>query len=168
MSAINPMDEGPVDAVPSTAAIHGHPIHPMIIPFPIAFLMGALVTDIIFLVQGDDFWASCSYWLLFAGVAMGLVAAVFGIADFFGNVRVRNLTVAKLHFAGNAAALTMAAINVALRIDDVTARVAGEGVWLSVAVAVVLVGTGWLGGELAYRKRVGVIPQAGVGRRHGS
>lgn len=167
MSAINPVGEGPVDAVPSTAAIHGHPIHPMIIPFPIAFLTGALVTDVIFLVTGAVFWASCSYWLLISGVVMGVIAAAFGIADFFGNVRVRNLTIAKLHFAGNAAALTMAAINFAIRMDDVAGRIAGEGVWLSLAVLVVLVGTGWLGGELAYRKRVGVIPHGSAGRHGG-
>jgi uncharacterized membrane protein len=38
----------PHDAIPSTASIGGHPIHPMLIPFPIAFLSGAVVTDIVY------------------------------------------------------------------------------------------------------------------------
>jgi hypothetical protein len=40
---------------PSTAAVSGHPIHPMLIPFPIAFLIGALATDLAFVGTGDGF-----------------------------------------------------------------------------------------------------------------
>ena len=86
-------------AVPSTAAVRGHPIHPMIVPFPIAFLVGAFVTDIVYVATDEPFWALCSFWLLVAGIAMALVAAIFGFADFFGDRRVRNLGVAKLRDA---------------------------------------------------------------------
>jgi uncharacterized membrane protein len=158
MNAVNPTQRIP-DSVPSTAAINGHPIHPMMVGFPIAFFSGALLTDIMYAVRSDLFWAQCSYWLLGAGVVMGLVAALFGIADFFGDERVRNLAVAKLHFAGNALLIGLAAYNVSLRLDDPAAAIVPLGLGLSVAGVAILTVTGWLGGEMAYRHRVGVVPR---------
>ncbi|MBX6368656.1 MAG: hypothetical protein IRZ04_11785, partial [Rhodospirillales bacterium] len=66
------------DAKPSRAAIAGHPIHPMLVPFPIAFLVGALVVDLAFASTGDPFWARAGFWLLLAGIVTGAAAAVFG------------------------------------------------------------------------------------------
>ena len=37
----------------STANIAGHPIHPMLIPFPIAFLVSAFVTDLVYWATGE-------------------------------------------------------------------------------------------------------------------
>src|SRR5215203_739998 len=68
--------------VQSTAAIAGHPLHHMLIVFPVAFLIGALGTDIAFLAVQDPFWAQVSYWLLIAGIVTALVAAVPGLIDF--------------------------------------------------------------------------------------
>src|SRR3546814_6826582 len=65
------------DPAPSTAAIRGHPIHPMLIPFPLAFLVGVLLTDLAYWATSDPFWARASLWLVGAGVVSGLVAAVF-------------------------------------------------------------------------------------------
>jgi uncharacterized membrane protein len=128
----------------------------MIVPFPIAFLCGALVTDVVHLATAEPFWAYCSFWLVAAGTLTGLVAAVFGMVDFFGDARVRNLAVAKLHFAGNAVVILVSALNAWQRMEDPIAGVAGAGVVLSALAALILLGTGWLGGELAYRYRVGV------------
>jgi len=150
------------DAVPSTAAVNGHPIHPMLVGFPIAFLVGALLTDVLYLWRGTLFWAEASYWLLCAGLAMGTVAAIFGIADFFGDVRIRSNLVARLHFAGNATVLALAAINVGMRTLGTAEGLYPGGIVLSTAVVLLLTLTGWLGGELAYRHRVGVVPRAGV------
>src|SRR5438552_7115603 len=41
----------------TTAAIGDHPLHPMIIPFPVAFLVGAPIADLVFISTGDGFWA---------------------------------------------------------------------------------------------------------------
>jgi uncharacterized membrane protein len=72
----------------STAQIAGHPLHPMIIPFPIAFLVGTLVTDLAYLGTTDLFWATASYWLLAGALIMAAVAAVLGFIDFFGDERI--------------------------------------------------------------------------------
>ncbi len=66
----------------STASIAGHPIYPMLIPFPVVFLTTAFATDIAYWITGGPTWATASMWLLGAGVIMALVA-LFGFADFF-------------------------------------------------------------------------------------
>jgi uncharacterized membrane protein len=68
-----------LDNPKSTAQVAGHPIHPMLIPFPIAFLVGALVTDIVYTQTADGLWATLSAILLVAGIVTALVAALAGL-----------------------------------------------------------------------------------------
>ena len=63
----------------STAQIAGHPIHPMVIPFPIACFVLALVSDLAFWKTSNDFWATASLWLLGIGLIMAAVAAAMGL-----------------------------------------------------------------------------------------
>jgi uncharacterized membrane protein len=84
----------------STASIAGHPIHPMLVPFPIAFLVGALVTAIVGSRSGDPMWSQFSFWLLAVGIATAFLAAVFGFVDFLGKPRIRALRVARFHLLG--------------------------------------------------------------------
>src|ERR1051325_882178 len=70
----------------SAANINGHPIHPMLIPFPIAFFIGALVADIVALALTDATWGHMASWLDIGGVAMGLLAAFPGLIDYFATV----------------------------------------------------------------------------------
>jgi uncharacterized membrane protein len=69
--------------VPSTAAIPGHPIHPLLVVFPTGFLVGALATSLTFWGATDSFLARVSALLLGTGVAMGVLAAVAGLIEFF-------------------------------------------------------------------------------------
>src|SRR6185437_10343958 len=96
--------------VRSTAAIKGHPIHPMLVPFPIAFLVGALATDLVFTGMADPFWARASMWLVGAGLVMGALAALAGLADFLTIQRARSLTEAWVHFLGNGLALILSLV----------------------------------------------------------
>lgn len=141
----------------STAKIAGHPIHPMLVLFPVAFLVSTLVTDLIFLSTGNPAWATASLWLVGAGVVTALVAALAGFADFFGEPRIRQIRDAWRHMIGNLVVVTIAAISWWMRAAQGAAEaVAPWGVTLSALVAVLLLYTGWKGGELAYRYRVGV------------
>ena len=144
------------DTTPSRAAIGGHPIHPMLIPFPVAFLVGTLVVDIVFASTGDAFWARAAFWLLAAGIVMGALAAVFGLIDFLAHERVRALNAAWVHFLGNAAAIVLSIWNIAQRWNDAAAGATGLGIALSAIVVAILLVTGWLGGELVDRMGVGV------------
>jgi uncharacterized membrane protein len=146
------------DGVPSTAALGGHPIHPMLIVFPIAFLVGAFVSDVVYVIQDDSFWAEASRWLVGAGLVTGIVAAVAGLTDFLTMPQVREHSAAWAHFLGNGAALVLSLINLLLRRNDPGDAITPGGLIISLAVTLILFVTGWLGGELSYRHRIGVVP----------
>lgn len=148
--------------VESTASVVGHPIHPMLIPFPIAFLSGALVTDLIFWWTGNLFWAQASFWLIAGGLLTGALAAVFGLIDFLTIGQVRQRAAGWIHFFGNATALILAGINLWWRSGDPAATLLPGGLILSALIAGILTITGWYGGELSFRHRIGVTTPEGA------
>lgn len=143
----------------ATARLAGHPIHPMLVPFPIAFLVGALLTDIGY-IQWGGMWAYASSWLIAAGVASALLAATFGLIDFLGDRRVRQLRPAKLHLIGNVAAVLLSILNLLVHNRDGALAVLPWGITLSATVVVLLLFNGWMGGEMVYRHGVSVRPVA--------
>jgi uncharacterized membrane protein len=85
----------------ATAQIAGYPFYPMLIPFPIAFLVAAFVCDLIFWRPGDSAWSTASLYLLDAAFIMGALAALAGVTDFLGEHRIRDLSAALHHLIGN-------------------------------------------------------------------
>src|SRR5205085_12045630 len=82
--------------------LFGHPIHPMLIVFPLGLLPTAVLFDIIYLATGNTMWTTVSYWLIPVGIIGGLVAAVFGLIDWLGiPPRTRAKQVGALHGIGN-------------------------------------------------------------------
>src|SRR4051812_50022988 len=71
----------------STAQIAGHPLHPMLIPFPVAFLVATFACDLIFWRTGNPAWSTAALWLLGAALVMAALAAGAGGAGFFGGRR---------------------------------------------------------------------------------
>jgi uncharacterized membrane protein len=142
----------------STAKIANHPLHPMLIPFPVAFLVGAFVADLAFIGTGDGFWARASMWLIGASIVMALLAALVGFADFFSEPRIRALSDAWYHMIGNLTAVVVAVINFALRYNQgAESAIKPWGVFLSFVVVGILLFTGWKGWEMVYRHRVAVL-----------
>jgi uncharacterized membrane protein len=144
--------------IPSVAAIAGHPLHPMVVPLPIGALSLALASDIAYRTTHDKFFARASQALLGAGIVTGAVAAALGATDFLGRRQIRELRPSWLHAGGNLAAVWMSAASLALRRRNGHDAVVPVGLALSLATGSLLLVTGWLGGELSYRYRVGVIP----------
>ena len=68
----------------SKAKVMGHPAHPMLIVFPFGLLGMSAVFDVAALVTGHGLFATVAFWMIVSGVVSGVVAAAFGIADFFG------------------------------------------------------------------------------------
>lgn len=150
--------------VTSTVAVAGHPLHPLIVTFPIAFLTGVLATDLGYWLTGDLFWARASVWLIGAGFVSGIVAALTGMMDFLKIDRVRKRRAGWIHMIGNVTALTLSLINWLLRINNGAAEaILPTGLILSLIVATLLGVTGWYGAELIYRHKVAVI---GYSSRH--
>lgn len=146
------------DPNPSTAAILGHPVHPMLVPIPIGALSLALVTDVLAQRSSDRFWPRASRFLLGAGAIGGAVAAPSGTIDFLTIPRARELPQAWLHAGGNLAVLGLTVANLALRRGR-DRRVSRLGLGMSALGAGMLAVTGWLGGELSFRHRIGVAAQ---------
>ncbi|GAA4013898.1 DUF2231 domain-containing protein [Sphingomonas swuensis] len=145
----------------STAQIAGHPIHPLLIPFPIVSFIGALVTDVMWLTTGEGGWATASNWLLGIGLLTALAAAAAGMTDYLGDERIKRIGAATRHMIANIVVVTLEAVNLVVRLTSDSDQIGGLGVWLSLASVVILAYSGWLGGELVYRHRVGV--QGGPG-----
>ncbi|SDR63542.1 hypothetical protein SAMN05519103_08735 [Rhizobiales bacterium GAS113] len=80
----------------STAQIAGHPIHPMLIPFPVAFLVATFVCDLGFWRTGNPAWSTASLWLLGAALVVA-TAALAGQTDFCEDSRMQSLTNAWHH-----------------------------------------------------------------------
>jgi uncharacterized membrane protein len=144
----------------STAQIAGHPLHPMLIPFPVAFLVATLVCDLIFSRTGNSAWSTASLWLLGAALIMAALAAVAGLIDFLGDRQLRDLSAAWHHMFGNVIAVMLSLINWYRRYTDGDAVVLPLGLVLSLLVVLILLYTGWRGWEMVYRHRVGVADES--------
>jgi uncharacterized membrane protein len=149
--------------IPSTVAVAGHPLHPLLVTFPIAFLVGALGTDVGYWMTGDLFWARASIWLIGAGFISGIVAGLAGTLDFLRIDRVRQRRAGWFHMIGNVAALVLTLVNWILRLNSQAAAIVPTGLVISLVVASLLGITGWYGAELIYRHKVAVI---GYSSRH--
>lgn len=149
----------------STARIAGHPIHPMLIPFPIAFFVGTFACDIAYWITGNANWAMVTPWLLGAGLIMAALAALAGLTDVIGEHRIRALGDAWWHAGGNVIVVLIELYNWYARYSEGAAAVVPKGLILSLVVTCILLFTGWKGWEMVYRHRVGVLdPNAAADR----
>jgi uncharacterized membrane protein len=139
-----------------TAQVAKHPIHPMLVPIPIVCFIGALVTDIAYVLTAEMMYADFSAWLLLVGIVFGALAAIAGLIDFIGNRMIRAQAPAWPHLIGNLAVLILAFFNNLIHTRDAWTSVMPVGLILSVLTVIILPITGWLGWEMVYRHRVGV------------
>jgi uncharacterized membrane protein len=140
----------------STASIAGHPIHPMLIPFPVAFFVATLVCDLVFWRNGNATVATSATWLLGAGIVMALLAAIAGLTDVIGDRRIFNLNDAWWHAGGNVVIVLIQVANWYIRYNGGTSAILPTGLVLSLIAVGGLLFTGWKGWEMVYRHRVGV------------
>jgi uncharacterized membrane protein len=140
----------------SRAKLFGHPVHQMLIVFPLGLLAMALVFDAIHLVTGTTYWSEVAFWMIAAGVISGLLAAPFGLIDWLGiPAGTRAKRVGALHGAGNVVVILLYAASWLTRMDA-PATPTALGFALAFAGGGLALFTGWLGGELVDRLAVGV------------
>lgn len=146
----------------SRAKLLGHPIHQMLIVFPLGLLGMAVIFDIIRLLGGATGLATASYHMIAAGVITGLLAAIFGFVDWLAipsGTRAKHI--GRLHAIGNVIVVVLFAISWWLRRPDPAAPSTLAFVLGLVGLLLALV-TGWLGGELVDRLGVGVSDGANL------
>ena len=145
----------------SRAKLLGHPIHPMLIVFPLGLLVGSLIFDGLRLLTGNDEFAVAAYWSIAAGILGGLLAAVFGLVDWLAIPDgTRAKRIGRWHGGGNVVVVALFAVSWLLRGDEPGYVPTTPAFLLSLAAALLAVATGWLGGELVARLGVGVDPDA--------
>ena len=149
--------------VPSTVAIAGHPLHPLSVIFPIAFLAAALGSDFGYWLTRDPFWARASLWLVGLGLAGGVLAALIGMSDFLRIERVRKRTAGWAHMYLNVAILVLTCVNLILRLRNPIEAILPWGLIISTIVGTLTSLSGWYGAELSYRHKIGVV---GSGSRY--
>jgi uncharacterized membrane protein len=141
----------------SKVKIFGHPLHPMLIVFPLGLLVMALIFDVLYLVTQQTTFALVAFYDIAAGIIGGFIAAVFGFLDWLaipGGTRAKRIGL--LHGVGNVVVVSLFAISWLIRLNDPN-RIPGTSGFLLALLAVLLgTVTGWLGGELVDRLGVGV------------
>ena len=146
----------------SRAKLFGHPIHQMLIVFPLGLLATALLFDVVQLVTGNGFWSELSYWMIAAGVISGLLAAPFGLVDWLAiPSRTRAKRIGAVHGGGNVLVLALYGISWLMRTGNPAAPETPALVMAFLGGGLAMV-TGWLGGELVDRLSVGVDEGAHV------
>jgi len=153
----NPYATEQTRSLRSTAEIAKHPIHPMLVPIPIACFIGALLTDITYWATARMIWADFSAWLLLVGLIGGALAAIAGLTDFLGNRLIRDQVPAWPHLVGNLLVLVLSFFNLLVHSRDAWTSVVPTGLILSIIVVPILPVTGWLGWAMVYRHGVGVV-----------
>jgi len=149
--------------ITSSMAIFGHPIHPIIVIFPIGFLSLVAGTDLGYWITRGEFWAWASVWLLGLGLLSGIAAAITGMFDFVRIPRARNRRAGWAHMSLNVAVLVLTIGNFFLRVVNGESTIVPAGLVLSWIVATLLLVSGWYGGELMFRHKVGIV---GPGETH--
>lgn len=137
-------------------SIRGHPIHPMLIHFPVAALLMLLATDVAWVVTYDFFWARAGLWLAGVGAAGGWLSGLVGLIDLVTVPRIRRLVTAWCHSVIAVMLLSLASFNWLLRVDDPAEVILPWGLYVSALSALLIALAGFLGGRLVYEYAVGV------------
>lgn len=138
------------------AKLLGHPIHPMLIVFPLGLFATAVAFDIVGLSRAESSWYLISFWMIAAGIIGGLLAAVFGVWDWWGIPSgTRAWAIGLWHGGGNVVVVALFIVSWLLRKPD-PSHPSGAAFALGFVAVVVALISGWLGGELVDRLGVGV------------
>ncbi len=148
------------------ASIAKHPIHPMLIVFPIGLWVFSFVCDLVWLAGGAAIWRDVAFYTMAGGILGALMAAIPGVADFLSIRDPQVRLVAWAHLLINLSVVALYAVNLWLR--TWTPPLAVLPVVLSAIAVILLAISGWLGGELVYVHGLGVEaarPEEARGRR---
>src|SRR5579862_3597868 len=140
----------------SKAKLVGHPIHQMLVVFPLGLLATAVIFDGLTFLLRNSAWSTAAFYMIGAGIVGGLVAAVFGLIDWLAIPHAtRAKAVGAWHGLGNVVVVILFVGSWIMRWnapgDPSTLAIVLS--FLGVIMALV---TGWLGGELMDRLGVGI------------
>ena len=139
----------------STASFKGHPFHPILVPLPIGLWIFSLVSDLIYKFGfGGAVWNDVAFYTIGGGIVGALIAALPGFIDLTDLQNPKTKSIAIWHMFINLMAVAVYCVNFWLRMH----RAPGDTlpIALSVGGIVLIIISGWLGGELVYVRGVAV------------
>ncbi len=139
----------------SRVAIHGHPLHAMLVAFPVALTMCVLGADLLYWWTGDPFWPVAAAWACFGALLMGVIAGVTGTIELLIVPGIRNRSASWTHFVLAVMLLSILGANWLLRVGQPEEAVLPLGLLLSVLAAGMTGLTGWHGGKLVFDYQIG-------------
>lgn len=149
------------DVFEATARRDRQPILRTLASFPIACFTCALLTDICYVQTANIMWVNFSAWLLAAGMAGGVVAAVAGLVSWMARRRDRTQRPVWPIAVGSLVVLTVAFLNNLVHSRDAWTSVMPVGLALSVVTVLLMLATAWLASS-AGQRRGAVTPYPGV------
>jgi len=143
--------------------IKGHPIHAMLVSYPIALYMIALLLDLLYLWKGDPLWFQMAFWVMLFGLIGNLLANLSGVVDFLAILREapEARQTAVIHLSVGWLLVILYGSSLLLR----NWGLIQEGSSATVPILLNLVGAvfvglqGWFGGELVYRFGIGIAQE---------
>jgi len=140
----------------SPASIRKHPIHPMLIVFPIGLWVFSFICDIVYHAGSHNpLWKEMAFYTMLGGVVGALLAAVPGFIDYLSIRDVHVRRIATTHMVLNLAVVALFIFNLGLRFNGSSEVLP---VVLSVIAIAILSVSGWLGGSMVYEHQVAVEP----------
>lgn len=148
---------------PARAKVAGHPVHPMLVVFPIGLFVTSFLFDLVYLAVGDPFWYRIAFWMIFVGFFGTLAAALPGFADYLAlSPGTEARRIATYHMGVGLTLAVLYFVNLMVRNWGIIGP--NQIPWIPIGLNLIGVGLiglqGWLGGELVYRLGVGVEERA--------
>jgi uncharacterized membrane protein len=141
----------------SLVSVAGHPIHAMLVTFPIALVISTLGCDVFYWWSADPFWTRAALWASGFAFWLGILASIAGAAELLLVPGIRKRAASWNHGVAAVMLLSVAGMNWGIRLGDAEGAVLPVGLGLS-ALASVFVGiAGWHGGKLVFDHGIGIM-----------
>ena len=86
----------------SRTKLFGHPVHQMLIVFPLGLLAMGVIFDLLAIALESGYWSEVAYWMIAPGIITGLLAAPFGFVDWLAiPAGTRAKRIGAIHGSGN-------------------------------------------------------------------
>jgi len=142
--------------ITSTIAFAGHPIHAMLVHFPIAFVIATLGVDVFYWWSADPFWVQVSVWSASAAFVSGVLAAVVGTLELLAVPGIRVRVASWNHAIAAMVLVAIAGANAGLRLYY-PEQILPNGLMLSVLASLATAFAGWHGGKLVFDHGIGLV-----------
>jgi len=149
----------------SKAHLKSHPLHPILVSFPIAFFIGTFIFDGLGLMTNSSSLTLMGRYLNIAGVIGALIAAIPGVIDYFFTVPPESSARKRATKHGLINVLVLLLFTFVLFSRQAAAQIPIFSFAVEIIGIILLSIAGWLGGTLVHRNQIGIdIRYANAGK----